>query len=68
MNLFKFDDGTTEELRISKQFWIFVVATIILAIITISMWYLWTQKERITRRKSRLLRLETAQDAGEDTK
>jgi hypothetical protein len=68
MNLFKFDDGTTEELRISKQFWIFVVATIILAIITISMWYLWTQKERITRRKSRLLRLDTPQDAEEDTK
>ncbi|CAI7590542.1 unnamed protein product [Penicillium bialowiezense] len=52
MNLFKFDDGTTEELRISKQFWIFIVATIILAIITISIWYVWTHKERITRRKS----------------
>ncbi|KAJ6030303.1 hypothetical protein N7460_010569 [Penicillium canescens] len=68
MNLIKFDDGTTEELRISKQFWIFVVATIILAIITISMWYLWTRKEQITRRKSRLLGLETPQDAEEDAK
>jgi hypothetical protein len=63
MNLFKFDDGTTEELRISKQFWIFIVATIILAVITTGMWYTWTRKEQITRIKSRLHEIETLQDA-----
>ncbi|KAJ5372064.1 hypothetical protein N7517_004070 [Penicillium concentricum] len=62
MNLFKFDDGTTEELRISRQFWIFVVATIILAVITISTWYLWTHKEQVRRRKFGLLRRGPAQD------
>ncbi|KZN86780.1 hypothetical protein EN45_053290 [Penicillium chrysogenum] len=51
MNLFKFDDGTTEEFRISKQFWIYVVATIILAIITVSV-YLWTHKKQVRRRNS----------------
>ncbi|KAJ5816967.1 hypothetical protein N7447_009200 [Penicillium robsamsonii] len=63
MNLFKFDNGTTEELKISRQFWIFVVATIILAIITISTWYLWTHKEQVRRRKFRLLKRWPAQDA-----
>ncbi|CAG8403755.1 unnamed protein product [Penicillium salamii] len=66
MNLFKFDDGTTEELRISKQFWIFVVATIILAVITITIWYLWTHKERITRRKSHEQKDEASQDTERD--
>lgn len=66
MNLFKFDDGTTEELRISKQFWIFVVATIILAAITITIWYLWTHKERITRRKSHEQKDEAPQDTEKD--
>ncbi|OQE34542.1 hypothetical protein PENCOP_c017G05383 [Penicillium coprophilum] len=63
MNLFKFDNGTTEELKVSKQFWIFFVATIILAIITISTWYLWTHKEQVRRRKFRLLKREPPQDA-----
>ncbi|CAG8908811.1 unnamed protein product [Penicillium egyptiacum] len=51
MNLFKFDDGATEEFRISKQFWIYVVATIILAVITVSV-YLWTHKEQVRSRHS----------------
>ncbi|KAJ5472389.1 hypothetical protein N7530_006390 [Penicillium desertorum] len=61
MNLFKFDDGTTEEFRISKQFWIYVVATIILAIITVSV-YLWTHKEQVRRRNSHPVN-GTSQDA-----
>lgn len=66
MNLFKFDDGTTEELRISKQFWIFVVATIILAAITITIWYLWTHKERITRQMSHDKKDERSKDTERD--
>lgn len=50
MNLFKFDDSTGE-LKISIQFWIFVVATIILAIITLSGWFLWTHQEEVVRRR-----------------
>ncbi|KAJ6178292.1 hypothetical protein N7519_008753 [Penicillium mononematosum] len=64
MNLFKFDDGTTEEFRISKQFWIYVVATIILAIITVSV-YLWTRKEQVRRRNSHPVN-GTSQDAEKD--
>ncbi|KAJ5689548.1 hypothetical protein N7462_003940 [Penicillium macrosclerotiorum] len=54
MNLFKFDDGTTEEFTISKQFWIFIVATIVLAILTVGLWYIWTHKEQKRRMKSRI--------------
>jgi hypothetical protein len=62
MNLFKFDDGTTEELKISKQFWIFFVATLILAMITLGIWYLWTHKEQITRREFRQKKQEMVQE------
>ncbi|KAJ5886291.1 uncharacterized protein N7473_008965 [Penicillium subrubescens] len=55
MNLFKFGDGTTENFTISRQFWIFVVATAILAIITVGCWFIWTHKERLKRGKHRLL-------------
>ncbi|KAJ6132704.1 hypothetical protein N7471_007919 [Penicillium samsonianum] len=66
MNLFKFDDGTTDEFRISKEFWIYIVATIILAIITISIWYLWTHKEQVRRRNFHFLKRGIPQEAEED--
>lgn len=66
MNLFKFDDGTTEEFRVSKQLWIYVVATIILAIITLGIWYLWTHKEQVRRRNFRLLKRVTPHEAKGD--
>lgn len=66
MNLFKFDDGTTDEFRISRQFWIFVVATIILAIITLSGWFILTHKEEKLRQKSRLSSQDTPQGTEQD--
>ncbi|KAJ5149415.1 hypothetical protein N7448_000993 [Penicillium atrosanguineum] len=66
MNLFKFDDGTTKVLTISKQFWIFVVATIILAIVTLGGWYIWTHKEEVMRRKFRLHKHDEPQGAEQD--
>ncbi|KOS43637.1 hypothetical protein ACN38_g5494 [Penicillium nordicum] len=50
MNLFKFDDGTTEEFKVSRQLWIYVVATIILGCLTYVIWYLWSHKKQIIRR------------------
>ncbi|KAJ5854641.1 hypothetical protein N7534_007184 [Penicillium rubens] len=52
------------EFRISKQFWIYVVATIILAIITVSV-YLWTHKKQVRRRNSHPVN-GTPQDTEED--
>ncbi|KAJ5857708.1 hypothetical protein N7455_008602 [Penicillium solitum] len=49
MNLFKFDDGTTEKFKVSTQIWIYVVATIILGFLTYVMWYLWSHKKQIMR-------------------
>lgn len=66
MNLFKFDDGTTDEFKTSKEFWIYIVATIILAIITISIWYLWTHKEQVRRRNFHFLKRGIPQEAEED--
>lgn len=66
MNLFKFDDGTTEGFTISTQFWIFVVATIILAIITLGGWYIWTHKEEVMRRKSRFSKEDMPKGAEKD--
>lgn len=50
MNLFDFDDDT-EGFKISNKFWIFIVATLILAVITLSGWFLWSHKEGMTRRR-----------------
>ena len=47
--MFKFDDGTTEKFKVSKQIWIYVVATIILGFLTYVMWYLWSHKKQIMR-------------------
>lgn len=66
MNLFKFDDGTTDEFTISNQFWIFIVATIILAVITLSGWFIWTHKEEVMRRKSRLPSQDPPQGSEQD--
>lgn len=54
MNLFKFDDGTTDEFKVSKHFWIFIVATVLLALVTLGLWYAWSHKERIRRSRPRL--------------
>ena len=51
---FKFDNGTIEGFRISNQFWISIVASIILANVTLGGWYIWTYKEEVMRRKSRV--------------
>ncbi|CAI7636534.1 unnamed protein product [Penicillium glandicola] len=66
MNLFKFDDGTTEEFKVSHQFWIYVVTTIIVTIITAAIWYLLTHKEQVRRRSSRLMKSWAPQDAEKD--
>lgn len=65
MNLFKFDDGTGE-FKISTKFWIFVVATIILAVITLSGWFLWTHKEEAMRRRFLRPKQDTSQGAEQD--
>ncbi|CAI7571700.1 unnamed protein product [Penicillium manginii] len=65
MNLFNFEENTGE-LIISKQFWIFVVATIILAIITLGGWYVWTHQEVVLRRKSLRPGQDTPQGAEQD--
>lgn len=65
MNLFKYEDDTGEFI-ISKQFWIFVVATLILAIITLGGWFLWTHQEEVLRRKFLRPKQDTIQSAEQD--
>jgi hypothetical protein len=65
MNLFKFEDDTGE-LKISKQFWIFVIATIILAIITLGGWFVWTHQEGVLRRKFLRPKQDTPEGAEQD--
>ncbi|KUM64230.1 hypothetical protein ACN42_g2875 [Penicillium freii] len=65
MNLFKFDDGTTEEFKVSRQIWIYVVATIILGFLTYVIWYLWSHKKQIIRRIFRFPELRLHQETKE---
>ncbi|KAJ9487980.1 hypothetical protein VN97_g5319 [Penicillium thymicola] len=65
MNLFKFDDGTTEEFKVSRQLWIYVVATIILGCLTYVIWYLWSHKRQIIRRIFRVPELGIHQETKE---
>ncbi|KAJ5794878.1 hypothetical protein N7457_001477 [Penicillium paradoxum] len=55
MNLFKFDDGTTDEFIVSKYFWVFIVATVLLTVLTLGLWYAWSNKERLRRKTSNIL-------------
>lgn len=50
MNLFDFDNDTAG-FKISNKFWIFIVATLILAVITLSGWFVWAHKEGMMRRR-----------------
>ncbi|KAJ5395331.1 uncharacterized protein N7487_009634 [Penicillium crustosum] len=65
MNLFKFDDGTTEKFKVSDQIWIFVVATIVLGFLTYVSWYLWSHKKQIFGRIFRFRELRVYQETKE---
>ncbi|EKV17458.1 hypothetical protein PDIG_14730 [Penicillium digitatum PHI26] len=49
-----------------KQFWMYVVATIILAVITLGIWDLWTHKEQARKRNFCTLKRVTPHEAKED--
>jgi hypothetical protein len=53
MNLFAFQSADSSNFQISKQFWIFIVLTVPLTLITVGSWIVMARKRRRQRIKER---------------
>jgi hypothetical protein len=53
MNLFVFSSSDSSDFQISKQFWIYVVLTVPLTVITVGSWIVMARRARKQRMKER---------------